>query len=106
MPSGVRDDFDLDPSRRYCAFPDINRGGSLSSEMSTLTEIQDAVARLPHAGRVALQVWLNSLTEPEMSAEEEARPLRSLDDAIRDLDADKGVAIDEVRQQVGSWAGR
>jgi hypothetical protein len=39
-----------------------------------------------------------------MSAEEEARLLRSLDEAIRDIDVGKGVVIDEVRQQVGSWA--
>lgn len=74
--------------------------------MSTLAEIQEAVAQLPRAERKALQVWLNSQAEPEMSAEEEARLLRSLDEAIRDIDAGKGVAIDQVRQQVGSWAAR
>jgi F0F1-type ATP synthase membrane subunit b/b' len=74
--------------------------------MSTLAEIQDAVAQLPNAERKALQVWLNSQAEPEMSAEEEARLLRSLDEAIRDIDAGKGRAIDEVRKQVGSWAAK
>ncbi len=74
--------------------------------MSTLAEIQDAVAQLPRAERKALQVWLNSQAEPEMSAEEEARLLRSLDEAIRDIDGGKGVAINEVRQRVGSWAAR
>jgi hypothetical protein len=74
--------------------------------MSTLAEIQDAVAQLPHAERKALQIWLNSQADPEMSAEEEARLLRSLDDAIRDIDAGKGLTIDEVRQQAGSWAAR
>ena len=65
--------------------------------MSTLAEIQDAVAQLPRAERQALQVWLNSQAEPEMSTEEEARLLRSLEEAIRDIDGGKGVAIDEVR---------
>jgi len=74
--------------------------------MRTLAEIQDAVAQLPSADRKALQVRLNSQAEPEMSAEEEARLLRSLDEAIRDIDAGKGVALEEVRQQVGSWAAR
>ena len=74
--------------------------------MSTLAEIQDAVARLPRAERKALQVWLNSQAEPEMSSEEEARLLRSLEEAIRDIDAGKGVAIDEVHQQIGSWAAK
>ena len=74
--------------------------------MSTLAEIQDAVAQLPRAERKALQLWLNSQAEPEMSAEEETRLLRSLDEAIRDIDAGKGVTIDEVRKQIGSWAAR
>lgn len=74
--------------------------------MSTFAEIQHAVAQLPRAERKALQMWLNSQAEPELSAEEEARLLRSLDEAIRDIDAGKGLPIDEVRQQVGSWAAR
>jgi len=74
--------------------------------MSTLAEIQDAVAQLPRAERKALQVWLDSQADPEMSAEEEARLLRSLNEAIRDINADKGVVIDEVCQQVSSWAAR
>ena len=74
--------------------------------MSTLAEIQDAVAQLPRSERKALQLWLNSQAEPEMSAEEESRLLRSLDEAIRDIDAGKGVTIDEVRNHVGSWAAR
>ena len=74
--------------------------------MSTLAEIQDAVAQLPRAERRALQVWLNSQAEPEMSDEEEARLLRSLDEAILDVDAGKGVTIDDVRRHVGSWAAR
>ena len=74
--------------------------------MSTLAEIQEAVAQLPSAERKALQVWLNSQADPEMSAEEEAHLLRSLDEAIRDIDAGKGVEIDEVRKQVGSWDAR
>ena len=74
--------------------------------MRTLAEIQDAVAQLPSAERKALQVWLNSQAEPEMSAEEEARLLRSLEEAIRDIDAGKGASIDEVRGRLGSWAAR
>ena len=68
--------------------------------MSTLAEIQDAVARK------ALQLWLNSQSGPELSAEEEQRLLRSLDKATRDIDAGKGVSIEEVRKRVGSWAGK
>ncbi len=70
--------------------------------MSTLIEIQDAVAQLPSDEKKALQLWLNSQTEPEMTAQEEQRLLRSLDEAMRDIDAGKGVSIDEVRKRVGS----
>ena len=74
--------------------------------MSTLVEIQDAVARLPSNERKALQLWLNSQTEPELTAQEEQRLLRSLDEATRDIDAGKGVSIEEVRKRVGSWAAK
>jgi hypothetical protein len=74
--------------------------------MSTLIEIQDAVARLPSSEKKALQLWLNSQAEPEMTPQEEQRLLRSLDEAMRDIDAGKGVSIDEVRQRIGSWAAK
>lgn len=74
--------------------------------MSTLIEIQDAVARLPSSEKKALQLWLNSQAEPEMTPQEEQRLLRSLDEALRDIDAGKGVLIAEVRKRVGSWAAK
>jgi hypothetical protein len=74
--------------------------------MSTLVEIQDAVVRLPGNERQALQLWLNSQSEPHFTASEEARLLRSLDDAARDIDAGKGVPINDVRKRVGTWAAK
>ncbi len=74
--------------------------------MSTLVEIQDAVAHLPKSERKALQLWLDSQAEPELTAQEEQRLLRSLDEAMRDIDAGKGISMDEVRQRVGSWAAK
>jgi hypothetical protein len=74
--------------------------------MSTLVEIQDAVAHLPGNERKALQVWLNSQGESVLSALEEKKLLRSLDEAVRDIDAGKGVAISDVRKQVASWAAK
>jgi hypothetical protein len=32
--------------------------------------------------------------------------LRSLDEATRDIDAGKGISIEDVRKRVGSWAGK
>ena len=74
--------------------------------MSTLIEIQDAVAQLPSNEKKALQLWLNSQAEPEMTSQEEQRLLRSLDEAMRDIDAGKGVSIDDVRKRAGSWAAK
>jgi predicted transcriptional regulator len=74
--------------------------------MGKLSEIQDAVAQLSSNEKKALQVWLNSQTEPEMTDQEEQRLLRSLDEAMRDIDAGKGVSMDEVRKRVGSWAAK
>ena len=74
--------------------------------MNTLVEIQDAVGHLPSNERKALQLWLDSQAEPEMTAPEEQRLVRSLDEAVRDLDAGKGVSLDEVRKKIGSWAAR
>ena len=74
--------------------------------MSTLVEIQDAVTHLPGNERKALQLWLNSMIEPDLSVQEEERLLRSLDEAVRDIDAGKGIGIDEVRKRVGSWVAK
>ena len=74
--------------------------------MSTLVEIQDAVAQLPNSERKALQLWLNSQSEPELTALEEQRLLRSLDEAVRDIDAGSGVPMNDVRKRVASWAAK
>jgi hypothetical protein len=74
--------------------------------MSTLVEIQDAVAHLPNNERKALQLWLNSQTEPELTAQEEQRLLRSLDEAVRDVDDGKGLPTKDVRNRVASWAAK
>jgi hypothetical protein len=72
----------------------------------SFAEIQDAVAKLPSDERKALLTWLVSEDRPEISPEEEQKLLRSLDEATRDIDAGKGVSIDDVRQRVGSWAAK
>jgi site-specific recombinase XerC len=77
-----------------------------STAMSTLVEIQDAVVRLPNSERKALQLWLNSQSEPELTALEEQRLLRSLDEAVHDINAGKGVPINDVRKRVASWAAK
>jgi hypothetical protein len=70
--------------------------------MSTLAEIQDAVTKLGDDEKQALSLCLNSQTEPAMNAKEEQQLLRSLDEAIRDLDAGKGVPMEDVRKRMAS----
>lgn len=74
--------------------------------MSTLVEIQDAVTHLPNNERKALQLWLNSQAEPELTAQEEQRLLRSLDEAVRAVDAGQGVPINDVRNRVAAWVAK
>jgi len=69
----------------------------------TLTEIQDAVAKLPADERKILLTWLASGEKPQFSAEEERQLLRSLDEAAHDIDSGKGIPIDDVRKRLNSW---
>lgn len=72
--------------------------------MSTITEIQEAIARLPANEKSALSVWLQSQEEPVMSEAEEAALLVALDKAAAELDAGKGVPIARVREDIRRWA--
>jgi len=74
--------------------------------MSTLVEIQETVVHLPSNERKAMQIWLDSQAEPGLSAPEEQRLLRSLDETLSDLDAGRGVALEEVRKRIGAWAAK
>ena len=74
--------------------------------MSTLMEIQDAVTNLPAEEKNALSLWLNSQAAPALSALEEQQLLRSLDDAIRDVAAGRGVSLADAHQLVASWAAK
>ena len=76
------------------------------SAVSTLVEIQDAVARLRDDEKKALSLWLNSQAECELDSLAERRLLRSLDEAIRAVDAGKGVTTREARARVASWAAK
>ena len=68
-------------NRRELTIVKMEKARSFFTAMSKLLEIQDAVARLPGSERKALQLWLNSQTEPELTAWEEQRLLRWLDQA-------------------------
>ena len=74
--------------------------------MSTITEIQEAIGRLPANQKTALAAWLQSQEEPIMSEAEEAALLARLDKAAAELDAGKGVPLERVREKIRGWAGK
>ena len=74
--------------------------------MSTITEIQAAIEKLPESEKSALAVWLQSQEEPIMSETEEAALLARLDKAAAELDAGQGVSLRRVREKIRGWAGK
>ena len=74
--------------------------------MSTLMEIQEAVAKLRDDEKAALSLWLNSQAAPAINAQEEQQLLRSLDDAIREVDAGRGVSVQDAHKLVVSWVAK
>jgi hypothetical protein len=71
--------------------------------VSTITEIQEAIAKLAPNERSALVVWLRSQDETRMSESEEAALLAALDRAADELDGGRGVPVARVREMVGQW---
>ena len=74
--------------------------------MSTITEIQEAIEKLPANEKSALATWLQSQEEPIMSAAEEKALLARLDKAAVELDAGQGVPLERVREKIRGWAGK
>ena len=74
--------------------------------MSTITEIQEAIGRLPEKQKSALSAWLQSQEEAILSKTEEAALLARLDKAAQELDAGKGVPLARVREKIRGWAGK
>ncbi len=73
--------------------------------MSTITEIQEAIGRLPEKEKSVLTAWLQSQEESVLSKSEEAALLARLDKAAADLDAGEGVPLERVREKIRGLAG-
>jgi hypothetical protein len=74
--------------------------------MSTITEIQEAIQKLPANEKSALAAWLQSQEELTMFPEEEAALLARLDKATTELGSGKGVPLERVREKIRGWAGK
>ena len=84
---------------------DLGASDDIIRTVSTITEIQDAISRLPANEKSALAAWLQSQEEPIMSEEEEKALLASLDRAAAELDAGQGIPVEHVREDIRRWAG-
>ena len=76
------------------------------SLMNTITEIQEAIGRLPEKEKSALSAWLQSQDAPVLSKSEETTLLARLDKAAAELDAGEGVPLERVREKIRGWAGK
>jgi hypothetical protein len=76
--------------------------------MSTVTEIEDAIGRLPATEREALESRLFSrrFGLDALDDQERVELLASLDEADREIDEVRGCSPDELRQALRSWVGR
>jgi hypothetical protein len=76
--------------------------------VSTVTDIEEAIGRLPAAEREALEsrIFSRRFGLDALDDQERAELLASLDEADREIDEGRGCSADELRQAVRSWAGR
>ena len=76
--------------------------------MSTVTEIEKAIGRLPAAEREALESRLFSrrFGLDAIDDHQRAELLASLDEADHEIDEGRGCSPDELRKAVRSWAGK
>jgi len=66
--------------------------------MSTVTEIETALERLPVEAQREVAAWLETRLWPETPA-----MLAAIDEAERSLTDEGGVPVEEVRQNLRSW---
>jgi len=76
--------------------------------MSTVAEIETAIASLPAEEREALESRLlaRRFGLDAMSADERSELLASLDEAEAEIDAGHSLSADELRQSVRAWLGK
>jgi hypothetical protein len=76
--------------------------------MSTVTEIEEAIERLPAAEKEALEsrLFTRRFGLDALDDQQRSELLTSLDQADREIDEGHGCSTDELRQSVRSWTGR
>ena len=74
-----------------------NEAGKFS-DMSTVTEIESALAKLPVEAQCEIAAWLESRLWPETPA-----MLAAIDAAESSLAEDGGVPVEDVRKNLRQW---
>lgn len=76
--------------------------------MSTLQEIEAALARSPAAEREAFESRLlaRRFGLGALASDEYRDLLASLDEAEQDIDAGRGITAESLRQKIATWAGK
>jgi len=69
--------------------------------MSTVQEIQDAIAGLPEPERLRLFNWIHSREEEELGNDPDT--LQEAQEGARQLDAGRGVLLDDARKLTSKW---
>lgn len=68
--------------------------------MSTVAEIEAAIAKLPAQQKWEIAKWL----EESLLSEETPAMLAALDEGIRSLETEPTVPVEEVRRKIKGWA--
>jgi hypothetical protein len=69
--------------------------------VSTVQEIQEAIAKLPEAQRFELIQWLHTQHDWDASSDPEVRA--SVERGTRQLDNGEGMFLEEVRKLTPTW---
>lgn len=72
--------------------------------MSTVQEIQKAIAQLPETERLSLLGWIHAQEEGEPIDDGEV--LKEAEEGARQLDSGRGMTLDEARKQTSKWTIR
>jgi hypothetical protein len=70
--------------------------------VSTVQEIQDAIAQLPEQERMTLLQWIHLQEESDQAADDPDL-LRQAEEGARQLDSGQGVTLEAARRLTSQW---
>ena len=73
--------------------------------MSTVKEIQEAIAQLPEEARMTLLEWIHIQEEVDQGSDE-PELLRQTEEGARQLDAGQGITLAQARQRTSQWTSK